>query len=257
MAIMNTSHIRFSTDGAIATIEMDNIPKHNALAAEDIDAFVAALDCAGNDPALRVLLLRGRGEKTFCAGASLQQLSSGEMDGRRFEQLTAKLASLPLPTIAVLNGSAYGGGAELGLCCDFRLGVRGMTLMVPAARFGLCYHASGIQRYVERLGVNTAKRILVASETLDDQALLDLGYLSRLVDSSEELDSAAADQARAIAELGPLAVRAMKQLCDQAAAGALIGAEAQQQIDHCNQSQDLKEGLSARAEKRKPVFSGH
>lgn len=249
------SHISLSIEDATAQIRLNNTAKHNALTAVDIDSFIADLEEVENDSSLRVLVIAGSGDKTFCAGASLDQLSSGDMDGARFEQLTDKLASMTLPVIASLNGSVYGGGAEIGLCCDFRIGVRGMTLRVPAARLGLCYPLNGIQRYVQRLGPTTAKRILVASEEFDSDTLLALNYLTQLVEP-DQLQNHTRRLAESISGFGPIAVRTMKQLCDQTAAGSLDKAEASATIARCNQSMDLQEGLRAYAEKRKPVFSG-
>jgi enoyl-CoA hydratase/carnithine racemase len=249
------SCIQFSIHDQIAWITLDNPAKHNALALVDINALVAALDTIENNNALRALVLTGNGNKTFCAGASLEELSSGELNGNHFEQLTDKLASMRIPTICALNGSAFGGGAELGLCCDFRIGISGMKLMVPAARFGLCYPVNGIERYVQRLGLTAAKRILVISEEFDSAALLHIGYLTHLV-AREELQHFTGQLAQSISHLAPLAVRSMKQLSDQFASGSADPEQAKALALHCNQSQDLEEGLRARAEKRKPVFMG-
>lgn len=249
------SCIQFSIHDQIAWITLDNPAKHNALALADIDAFVAHLTTIENNKELRALVLTGNGSKTFCAGASLAELSSGDLNGNHFEQLTDKLASMRIPTICALNGSAFGGGAELGLCCDFRIGIKGMRLMVPAARFGLCYPVNGIERYVQRLGLTAAKRILVISEEFDCAALLHIGYLTHLVEP-EELQDFTKELAQSISHLAPLAVRAMKQLSDQFAAGCADPEQAIALALQCNQSRDLEEGLRARAEKRKPVFLG-
>ena len=78
------------------------------------------------------------------------------------QTLTDRLAAVRVPVICALNGSVYGGGAEIALCCDFRIGVRGSRLAVPAARLGVCYPLGGLTRYVQRLGLATAERLLVA-----------------------------------------------------------------------------------------------
>jgi enoyl-CoA hydratase/carnithine racemase len=83
-------------------------------------------------------------------------MESGEMSGRIFETLTEDLAAVRVPTICALNGSAYGGGTEIALCCDFRIGVSGSRMSVPAARLGICYPASGLRRFVEALGLSTS-----------------------------------------------------------------------------------------------------
>ncbi|MEH6617368.1 MAG: enoyl-CoA hydratase-related protein, partial [Porticoccus sp.] len=143
----------------------------------------------------------------------------------------------------------------IGLCCDFRIGVQGMTIRVPAARFGLCYPLNGIQRYVQRLGLNTAKRLLIAAETLDTKALLSLGYLTHLVESHQLIETTE-QLAETISKLAPLAVTAMKKICDQVAESSLCESEALALIQQCRQSEDLREGLNAKREKRQPIFVG-
>ena len=108
---------------------------------------------------LRVLVLTGAGDATFSSGASLAQMQTGEMSGEIFDTLTGRLAGVRVPTVCALNGNVYGGGAELALCCDFRVGRHGMRLSVPAARLGVCYPIGGLTRYVERLGLSSASRI--------------------------------------------------------------------------------------------------
>jgi enoyl-CoA hydratase/carnithine racemase len=166
-----------------------------------------------------------------------------------------RLAALPIPKIAAMNGSAYGGGAELGLCCDFRCGVEGMKIRVPAASFGLCYPPNGIRRYVARLGPDAAKRILVATEILDAGELLRIGYLQRVC-AAGELDGVVSEWGRNLAALAPLAVRAMLTLIDRTADGLFDEESARQWVRRCNESDDLREGLEAALAKRPPTFTG-
>lgn len=247
--------VKLSIRGHIALITLNTPAKHNAVTAADMQLFKAHLQRLRETPDLRVLVLTGAGEKTFCAGAALDQMRSGSMDGELFNTLSDELAALSIPKICVFNGSAYGGGAELALCCDFRIGVEGMRMFVPAAKIGLCYPLSGIKRYVQRLGLITAKRILVAGEEFDDRALLDIGYLTHLV-ARDQLREAGLALATQIAAMAPLAVQTMKKICDQEAAGTLDEQQAQQWVAHCNQSEDLREGFLAREQGRSPVFRG-
>lgn len=173
--------VLLTMDGAVARILLTNPLKHNSLTAMGIDLFIDCLNQVEANRDIRVLIITGQGEKTFCAGASLEEMSSGDMTGEKFETLTDRVAAMPMPVVCALNGSVYGGGSELALCCDFRIGVYGMRLKVPAAEIGLCYPPNGIRRYVKRLGVTTAKRILVAAEVLDAEMLLRVGYLTHLV----------------------------------------------------------------------------
>lgn len=246
--------VLLTMDGAVARILLNNPAKHNSLTAAGIDLFIECLNQVEANRDIRVLIITGQGEKTFCAGASLEEMSSGDMTGEKFETLTDRVAAMPMPVICALNGSVYGGGSEVALCCDFRLGVYGMRLKVPAAEIGLCYPPNGIRRYVKRLGVSTAKRILVAAEVLDSEMLLRVGYLTHLV-LQDELEVETMKLVETLLPLAPRTVAAMKQLCDQMADGNLDFAKALAQTQRCHTSGDLKEGLLARRENREPDFS--
>jgi enoyl-CoA hydratase/carnithine racemase len=247
--------IRLTIDGPVARLVLDHPERHNALTREGLEQFHAHLQQIEKAAGLRVLVLTGAGDRTFCSGASLDQVQAGAVDGESFQAVADRLAALPLPKLAAMNGSAYGGGAELGLCCDFRYGVEGMQLRVPAASFGLCYPPAGIQRYVSRLGVDSAKRILVAAESFTTPELLRIGYLHRVC-SRAELPAAVDAWVRQLSSLAPLAVRAMLAICNGAADGSLDAREARQWVQRCGSSSDLREGLQAALEKREPDFSG-
>jgi len=252
---MQHEHIEFTADGHIARITLNNPGRHNALGAEQINHLRELLRAIDADEHYRVLLLGGTG-RTFCAGASLAEFRSGDMSGELFTTLTDQLAALRIPSVCALNGNVYGGGAEIALCCDYRIGVRGSRLMVPAARIGLCYPLNGLQRYVDKLGLSAAKRILVASEELDDSALLAIGFLHQVVEHAE-LPGAAEKFAQHLAGLAPLAVQSMKRILGDIARGSVDAATAQQLSQRCSASTDLQEGLAAQREKRMPQFTGH
>ncbi|KZX55018.1 3-hydroxybutyryl-CoA dehydratase [Halioglobus sp. HI00S01] len=247
--------ILFTRHGHVAQLTLNKPEKHNSLGQQELEAIQHHLKEVASDRDVRVLVVTGAGEKTFCAGAALNELGAGKISGDHFQATTDMLAQLPIPTIASLNGNVFGGGVELALSCDFRIGVEGSRMRVPAAAIGLCYPISGINRFVERLGVNLAKRILVASETFTAAQMLDVGFLDHLVTSEGRAEKTSA-LAEHIAGLAPLAVRAMKDILQQAA-GQGIDPEAANVLSHlCLESDDLQEGFAAQREKRKPVFSG-
>ncbi len=242
-------------DGPISRLMINRPDRHNSLGARELNAMQAAFDAVDQDPNIRVLMVSGAGEKTFCAGAALDEMDSGAIDGNAFQRMTDRLAAVKVPTVCVMNGNTYGGGSELALSCDFRLGVRGMRLRVPAAAIGLCYPINGIERFVKRLGVGPAKRLLMLAEEFDDEGLLDLGYLD-FTEDREKLEARASQIAKQLASLAPLSVQAMKNVIEQSAAGQLDLMAAEALIKRCENSQDLAEGLRAKREKRSPVFHG-
>ncbi|RLA60983.1 MAG: enoyl-CoA hydratase/isomerase family protein [Gammaproteobacteria bacterium] len=250
-----TDSILYSRAGHVGRLVLNNPKRHNSLGQEQLEGIRASLAEVTADEQVRVLIVTGAGEKTFCAGASLQELGAGQISSEFFQSTTDLLANLAIPTVCALNGNVFGGGVELALCCDFRIGIEGSRMRVPAAAIGLCYPPPGIQRYVERLGVNLAKRILMASEAFDAEAMLDIGFLDHLV-LPGQLEEATNDLALHIASLAPLAVRAMKEILHQAASGGIDNEQAQRLDQLCADSEDLQEGFSAQREKRKPRFKG-
>ena len=250
-----TDTILYNRSGHIGSLTLNNPDRHNSLGQEELEAIQDCLTRIEDDDEIRVLVLTGAGEKTFCAGASLNQLGAGKISGDYFQQTTEKLAQLPIPTICSLNGNVFGGGVELALSCDFRVGIEDTRMRVPAAALGLCYPLSGINLFVERLGVNLAKRILVASEEFDADAMLEVGFLDHLV-LRAQLEETTQGLAQHIADLAPLAVRAMKKILQQAAREGINLEDARVLSQQCSESADLQEGFAAQREKRKPVFKG-
>lgn len=247
--------IRFERTGHIARLVLNNPEAHNALGQAELDAMSRHLATLPGDDQVRVLVLTGWGDKTFCAGASLKELGQGSLSGDAFQAVSDQVAALPIPTVCAINGNVFGGGAELALSCDFRVGVSGMRLRVPAAQIGLCYPASGIARFVERLGVGPAKRLLMVAEEFTGEDLLHLGFLDHLVLPSQ-LDQSAEQLASRLAGLAPLAVQGMKILIQQAAGDGIDLSQATTLAQRCLDSRDLQEGFAAQREKRPPRFSG-
>jgi enoyl-CoA hydratase/carnithine racemase len=249
------THPRLSVDGTIARIVLDRPERHNALEAEELDRFRDHLAQVNAASEVRALVVTGAGSETFCSGASLDEVESGAMSGRVFETLTRDLAACRVPTICALNGSAYGGGTEIALCCDFRIGVSGMRMSVPAARLGVCYPASGLRRFVAAIGLSATRRVMLAGEALETEEMLDVGFLDWLV-PADDLVSATEELADRLAGLAPLAVQAMKRVLASLRTGDLGDDEIAELVRRCQESEDLREGLRARREGRPAEFRG-
>lgn len=247
--------IQYSVNDSVGMLCINRPEKHNSLGATELDGVASALDLIEADSEIRVLVVTGAGEKTFCAGASLDDLNSGALKPDAFQSVMHRLANLPVPTLARVNGNVFGGGTELALSCDFRIGVVGSRLRVPAAAFGLCYPPAGISLFVEKLGANVARRMLVASEAMDAVEAHRIGFYDYMV-AREELDERVEELALHIAGLAPLATRAMKELVAQAGRGAIDISRATELARQCEESDDLQEGFAAQREKRMPDFSG-
>ena len=170
-----------------AVLRLNRPREHNRLEPADLAVLRETFDRIDADPSVRALVLTGTG-KSFSSGFHIGALADrlagkGKLDEDRdaFERMVDRLEALRVPTIAALNGSVYGGATDLALACDFRIGVQGMRLLMPAARLGIVYYASGIRRYVNRLGVAAAKKLFLTAQPIDAAELLSIGYLDEIV----------------------------------------------------------------------------
>lgn len=240
-------------DEGVALITLCRPSVLNRLHVQDLHTLIQHFEAVAQSPA-RALVITGQG-RAFCAGFNIEELSA-EGDGPQlFERAVQALQALPLPTLARLNGSVYGGATDLALACDFRVGVKGMELRMPAARLGLHYYASGLQRYVSRLGLQAAKRLFLLAEPVDSAGLMRIGYLDACV-AAEDLDAEVMRFALALAANAPLAVCGMKQSLNEIAVGTAQPELLREREARCAASEDLREGLAAFAARRPPHFKG-
>ncbi len=241
-------------DGAIATITLNRPAKHNVLGIGDLPVFHGLLDRVAASPA-RVLVLTGNGPKAFCAGVDLGDILATDWRDNPVEALIERVERFALPTVAALNGLAFGAAADLALACDLRLGVAGMRLGMPPARLGVVLHESGLRRFATRLSANAARRLLLGAETFEADELWRCGYLDRVL-PPERLGQETRALAETIAGLAPAAVATMKRALAEIGRGALDGTRLKAETLACFASEDVKEGLAAFAAKRPPRFTG-
>jgi enoyl-CoA hydratase/carnithine racemase len=257
-----TDTVLLAIDGPRATITLNDPAKHNRLNTEGLGQLRAAIEKADADPGVRVTVLTGAGEKTFCSGYDLGSIPSGkgarpssETHKDSFETVMDRLEAMRMPTLCALNGGVYGGATDMALACDFRLGVKGMRFFMPAARFGLHYYPSGLRRYTQKVSPSFAKRAFLLSEDFSDEDLLRVGYLDWLVERADfhrKVDETAAK----LAGLAPLSMSNMKRAIEQFAQAEPDIPRIREGIRECQTSEDLREGLSALREKRAPAFKG-
>jgi enoyl-CoA hydratase len=239
--------------GARAVLRLNRSSQANRLDNADLQVFAELLAAVDADPRIRVLTLRANGA-TFCAGYDIKSLvatSSDKTPG--FDQLVDRLEALRVPTIAVLNGSVYGGGTDLVLACDFRIGVPGLVFSMPAARLGIHYYYGGMRRYVARLGLNAAKRLFLCADRIDSGEMLRIGFLDEVI-AMQEIDARVDALAKVLADNSPTAVQNMKKSLNDIAGGTANPAAVEQLWRDSLRSADLREGLAALADKRSPSF---
>lgn len=245
-------------EGARATIRL-NRPQHlNRLQSEDLEALLALFDRIEADPAIRVVVLTGTG-RAFSAGYDLGSIAERaatareQTAGSAFEVVVNRLEDLAVPTICRLNGGVYGGATDLALACDFRIGVETCEMFMPAARLGLHYYKSGIQRYVSRLGADNAKKLFLTAQRIDAPEMLRIGYLTAMV-AAEALDAEVDRLAAVLAANAPVAMAGMKRTINEFARGKMDEAAADRRHRDSMHGDEIKEGVRAFAEKRPPKF---
>ena len=238
--------------GAVATITLRRPAQANRLEPDDLGALIAQVQQVDADPAVHVLCLRAGG-RTFCSGFDIGRIGAARTAS--FEDMVNAVEDCRVPTIAVLQGGVYGGATDLALACDFRLGTPAAEMFMPAARLGLHFYRRGLERYVSRLGLDTAKRLFLTAERIAADEMRAVGFLTQLL-PAEQLDSTADALAATLAGLAPLAVQGMKRHLNAIARGELDLQALQRDITRAVQSQDLQEGRTAWAEKRVPRFTG-
>jgi enoyl-CoA hydratase/carnithine racemase len=215
-------------------------------------ALLALFDQIEASPDIRVVVLRSRGP-IFCAGYHLGALAEGARPTVSFGDMCDRLATLPMPTIAQIEGGIHGGGTDLALSCDLRIAADDVELVMPAARLGLQYYASGLQRFVARIGPSATKRLFLTALPADAELLLRVGYLDE-IHPRAAVAGRVEELAGAIAALGPEAVSRTKAVIDGLAAGTMTLEQADASARDSMRSAEHREGVRAMAEKRTPTF---
>jgi enoyl-CoA hydratase/carnithine racemase len=233
--------------GAVATIRFERPTEHNRIDPDDIPVLRRQLDKVAALSQLRVLIFTGAGHRTFSSGFTVNAIL--ERLDRSFEDLLDAVECFPLPTICALNGSVYGGATDLALCCDFRIGVRGTGMFMPAARFGLHYYPGGLRRFVAVVGLAQAKRIFLTAQTLRAEEMLRIGFLTELVPRTN-LDARVAEYVAAIEECEPAVIGSMKRQLNALAAGDAAEGNSREAYEASLASKELRRRLGVLVKKR-------
>jgi len=261
MADSGDPRVIIAVDGFVATITLTRPEKLNALDMEMMLALERAAHLIELNGEVRAAIITGTGEKSFCAGgdieawAGLAPLEFGQNWVRHGHRALDALARLRQPLIAALNGHALGGGIELAATADFRIAEEHVKVGSPETGLGIIPGWSGTQRMVRRFGPQLVRRMAVAGEIFPAADALRLGIVDQVVARGTSLD-AARELAGRIAERGPAATQVVKSLIN-----AAEGEEVERPLEAiagalAAMTDDLKEGVAAFREKRKPKFRG-
>ena len=251
-------------EDGVAHILFNNPDKRNAVSLDMWQAVGRALDGFAADERVRVVVLSGAGDKAFVSGADIskfeQERASAEAIAhynRTTAEVSGKLVAFPKPTIAQITGSCVGGGVALAVCCDLRICGEGSRFGIPAARLGLGYGFSGINRLVQLIGPSFAKEIFFTARLFSAAEAHGMGLVNRVV-PDDQVEAYVAEYAQKITDNAPLTIGSVKAIVGEAlkdpAERDLERCAAL--VDACYASQDYIEGRRAFMEKRKPQFVG-
>jgi len=247
-------------DDRVARIRLNRPEKLNALNRGMLDDLARAVGEARLRPGVRVALVESTGQRAFSAGADIDEWRSYDgpaaYDACLHGQVVFDaLAALPVPTIAVIDGIAVGGGLELALACDLRLGSDRATLGFPEAKLGGGLGWSGLSRLVPLVGPARAKDLVFTGRLLTADEARELGLLTA-VHPADRLADAAIAVAAQIAANGPIPLRIEKQIIDALSRVAVPGLLEAISGAVYAETADAREGKAAFVDRRPPVFRG-
>ncbi|NYT24035.1 enoyl-CoA hydratase/isomerase family protein [Alcaligenaceae bacterium] len=239
----------------VATIVLSKPDYANRLSPNDLAELRRHVAAVNEDERVLVLRFVARG-RYFCSGYDISSLADADAPSSLYfgETMDAVEQARPV-TIAAIQGGVYGGGTDLALACDFRIGSDAANMFMPATRLGLHFYPGGLQRYVSRLGVDTAKRLFLTAEKLDAEEMLRIGFLTERVEASG-LEARLEALTAVLLDMAPIPLIGVKRHLNLIARGVLLADEIDAAVRRSEQSFDIAEGARAWKEKRPPRFTG-
>ncbi|MCY1053638.1 enoyl-CoA hydratase-related protein [Nannocystis sp. SCPEA4] len=263
--MLGTDTLLVTDDAGVLVVTINRPKALNALNQAVIAGLQHVLDEAAEAARagrVRALVLTGAGEKAFVAGADIAAMADMSVGtAREFARsghaVGDALASLPIPTIAAVNGFALGGGCELALACDFIYAAENAKFGQPEVKLGVIPGFGGTQRLARRVGLARAIELCLTGDTIDATEATRIGLANRVLPAAELLPATIAT-ARKIAEMGPVAVAEAKRVLYAGAGLPLSQANALEVEAFAGlfDTADQKEGMAAFLGKRKPEFKG-
>lgn len=249
------------TDGANGWLTLNQPERLNAVRLDMWQALPAAVAELESDPAVRMIIVHGAGNKAFASGADIAEFETTRHDSATNHVFTAAvsaatgaLADSRLPVVAMIRGFCIGGGMVIASACDMRIASDNSRFGVPAGRLGLGYELDNFKRLFGLVGPGIAMEMLATARQFSATEALAAGFVNRAV-SAEALEHDTLEMAAQIAANAPLSIAASK-LASRAARDPSLDGDAQSAIDACFDSADYREGRAAFRDKRPPVFRG-
>jgi enoyl-CoA hydratase len=259
-----TERIVAEKQGPVGWLTFNNPARRNAVSLDMWEAIPKVLDRFERDPEVRVIVLKGDGDKAFVSGADVSQYEKDRSTAegiQRYEEVAVavaeRLQSCDKVTIAMIRGYCLGAGVNIALCCDLRIAAEDARVGIPAAKLGLGYRASSLKSLVDTVGPAFAREVLITGRQFKADEAKTMGFAHRVAPVAE-LEALVLEYCAMIAENAPLTIRASKRIVRELTrTGAGFDAQAcAALVKACFDSQDYIEGRRAFMEKRKPVFQG-
>ncbi|HEY3211344.1 MAG TPA: enoyl-CoA hydratase/isomerase family protein [Actinomycetota bacterium] len=252
----------------VALLTLNRPEQRNAVSSAMLEQLTAILGDLAVDPEVRAVVLAGAGPD-FCAGADVAELAEA-LSGhavveyrRAFDRAFSAISDHPVPVIARIHGAAFGGGCQLAVACDLAVAAEDARLGIPSARLGIVISFESLERLVLAVGPKRAGEILFSGRVLSGGEAAAWGLVNRTVPASD-LDAALREMASAVAEAAPLSVRGSKRgittvlenlRLERFTQGQQV-ADFEMMAAEALSSEDLREGIRAFRERRKPRFKG-
>jgi len=259
---MEFKYIIHEKSEGIATITLNRPEALNAFSKDVVEEVLLALEDVRNDETVRVVVLTGAGEKAFSAGADIKSMvGMTSLKARELslmgEKLCVALENLEKPVIAALNGYALGGGLEVAMSCDLRVASETARMGQTEINIGLIPGWGGTQRLTRLVGMTKAKELVFTGKMIDAKTAEQLGIVNMVV-PADKFKETVRQFALELTSKAPVAIKVAKALINK---GADIGLDSALALERegfgvVASSEDLKEGVSAFTEKRKPTFKG-
>jgi enoyl-CoA hydratase len=257
---MSDGEVHYHREGAVAFVTFDRPAARNAMTWHMYERLADVCRTIRDDRELRCAVLRGAGGQSFIAGTDIAQFLAFETgeDGiayeERMEGCIAALESLPVPTLAIVEGFAIGGGLAIAAACDMRIATPGTRFGVPIARtLGNCLSVANVARLVAAIGVPLAKRMLLMAELIPAEAALAGGFVAEIV-GPDMIDAKIKEIGDRLASHAPITMRVSKEAIRRVvAAGVTQGDDL---VRAAYGSADFHEGVRAFMQKRKAQWQG-
>lgn len=257
---MSEGAVHLTIEGGIASVLFDRPQARNAMTWAMYEQLGHICTQLQTDPGIRVVIFRGAGGEAFVAGtdiAQFQSFSNGD-DGvayeRRIDHCIEQIERLPMPTLAVVEGWAVGGGLAIATACDFRIATPDARFGVPIAKtLGNCLSINNLARLTTVFGSPRVKRMLLLAELLGAEEALACGFLLQVCEPAE-ITGTTTKLSERLASLAPVTQSVVKEGMRRLATHALP--ESEDLIRRCYASRDFREGVEAFVAKRTPVWQG-